>query len=87
MKTLGFEQVGPTVIYEDNQGCIGMSQNPIMHKRSKHIDIRYRFVRERVASGDVQLVFVETNKQVADLLTKPLLKPRLIRIRDRVLGY
>ena len=38
----------PTVIYEDNQGCIAMAQNPVNHERTKHIDIPYNFVRERV---------------------------------------
>jgi len=87
MESLGFKQEGATVIMEDNQGCIYMSENPVMHKRAKHIDIRHHFVREKVAAGVVKLKFVETEKQLADLLTKPLLKPRLVRIRDRVLGY
>ena len=64
-----------------------MSVNPIMHKRSKHIDIRYHFVREKVATGEVKLEFIETENQQADLLTKPLLRARLVRMRDRVLEY
>ena len=87
LKSLGYEQVGCTTIYEDNQGCIGMSKNPILRKRAKHIDIRYHFIRERVASGDVKLVYIETENQLADILTKPLLKPRLTKIRALVLGY
>ena len=87
LKSLGFEQEGHSVIYEDNQGCIGLSENPILHKRSKHIDIKYHYVREKVSSGAVKLVFIETEKQLADMLTKPLLRPRLERIRDRALGY
>ena len=87
MRTLGFDQPGATLIYEDNQSCIGMSVNPIMHKRSKHIDIRYHFVREKVATGEVKLEFIETENQQADLLTKPLLRARLVRMRDRVLEY
>jgi hypothetical protein len=64
-----------------------MSKNPILRKRAKHIDIRYHFIRERVASGDVKLVYIETENQLADILTKPVLKPRLTKIRALVLGY
>ena len=64
-----------------------MSVNPVMHKRSKHIDVRFHFLRERVASGEVKLEYIVTEHQQADLLTKPLLRARLVRIRDRVLGY
>jgi len=87
LASLGYVQDGPTVIYEDNQGCIGMSQNPILHKRTKHIDIRFHFVRERVASEEVKLIYIKTQNQLADLLTKPLPKPQMIRIRGAVLGY
>ena len=87
LASLGYVQDGPTVIYEDNQGCIGMSQNPILHKSTKHIDIRFHFVRERVASEEVKLIYIKTQNQLADLLTKPLPKPQMIRIRGAVLGY
>ncbi|EWM20271.1 retrotransposon protein [Nannochloropsis gaditana] len=40
---------------EDNQACIAMSNNPITHKRTKHIDVRYHFVREKVESKEVEL--------------------------------
>jgi len=86
LKSLGYEQQGHTVIFEDNQGCIYMSQNPVMHKRAKHIDIRYHFVRERVAQGVVKLEYIKTEDQLADLLTKPLLKARVLKIRGSVLG-
>ena len=86
LKNLGYEQQGHTVIFEDNQGCIYMSHNPVMHKRAKHIDIRFHFVRERVADGTVKLVYVQTENQLADLLTKPLLKARILKIRGAVLG-
>ena len=60
------------MIFEDNQGCIALSANPVFHKRTKHIDIRYHFIRERVASGEVELRYVPTAEQLADLLTKGL---------------
>ena len=87
MRDLGFEQKGATVIFEDNQGCIALSDNPVSHKRTKHIDIRYHFIRERVASKEVELKYVATEDQLADLLTKGLPKPRVIALREPILGY
>ena len=77
----------PTTIYEDNQGCIALSENPVSHKRTKHIDIRYHFTRERVETGDVVLKYVATEYQLTDLLTKPLLSLRVAKLRGRLLGY
>jgi hypothetical protein len=84
---LGFKQAEPTKVYQDNQGCIALSSNPIYHKRTKHIDIRFHYIRERVENGDVVLVHVPTERQLADLLTKPLPRVRTAMLRDYVLGY
>jgi hypothetical protein len=85
---LGYWQREPTPIHEDNQACIAMSSNPaINHKRSKHIDIRYHFTRERVESEEIKLVYVPTEHQLADLLTKALGSQRVAMLRDQVLGY
>jgi len=87
MSDLGFEQREPTVIYEDNQGCIALSDNPVHHRRTKHIDIRYHFIRERVTSKEIELKYVPTEHQLADLLTKGLAKPRVVALRNSILGY
>jgi hypothetical protein len=79
--------VEPTRIFEDNQGCIALSENPIFHKRTKHIDIRYHFIRERVASGEIELKYVATEHQLADLLTKALPSARTIILRNIIMGY
>ncbi len=64
--------VEPVVIYEDNQGCIAMAKNPVNHERTKHIDIRYNFVRERVEDKTVVVKYLETTEMLADILTKGL---------------
>ena len=87
MCDLGFEQKEPTVIYEDNQGCIALSDNPVHHRRTKHIDIRFHFIRERVASKETELKYVPTEFQLADLLTKGLAKSRVMVLRNAILGY
>ena len=47
-----------------------LAENAVNHERSKHIDIRYHFIRQIVASGKIQLYYVDTKKNVSDLLTK-----------------
>ena len=64
----------PIVINEDNQGAIAMAKNPVGHARTKHIDIRYHFVREGVQNGAIFLNYVATDEMIADILTKPLPK-------------
>ena len=64
----------PIVINEDNQGAIAMAENPVGHARTKHIDIRYHFVRDGVQNGVIILKYVATGEMIADILTKPLPK-------------
>jgi len=60
------------VIYCDNQSCIKLTENPVFHGRSKHIGIKYHFIRDCVQKGVVKLEYIPTDKQVADILTKAL---------------
>jgi len=63
---------GPINIKVDNSGCIDFSKNPVEHKRTKHIDIRYHFVREAITTGKVTLEHCATDDMVADPMTKKL---------------
>ncbi|GJV54816.1 retrovirus-related pol polyprotein from transposon TNT 1-94 [Tanacetum coccineum] len=63
-------------LYCDNKSAIALSCNNVQHSRSKHIDIRHHFIREQVENGVVELYFVETNYQLADILTKALPRER-----------
>jgi hypothetical protein len=82
---LGYRLDEPTTIYEDNMGCIALSNNPVFHKRTKHIDIRYHFVRERVESGVIEIKYLPTNQQLADIFTKPLSKQRIILLSNAIM--
>lgn len=62
----------PITIYEDNNGCISIANNPTNHKRSKHIDIKYHFSREQIEKNVIKLNYIPTGQQLADALTKPL---------------
>ena len=61
-----------TIIYEDNQGCIAIAKNHVNHERTKHIDIRYNFVREKVEDKTIVVKYLETTEMLADILTKGL---------------
>jgi hypothetical protein len=78
------QELDPTVIYCDNQSCIKLSENPVFHDRSKHIEIRYHFIRDRVQKGAVKLQYIPTDQQVADILTKPLAKGKFEAFRDKL---
>ena len=65
-------QEDPVTIYEDNQATIKMSKNGIDHKRSKHIDIQYHFVKEKVEAKAIELKYMPTREMVADTFTKAL---------------
>ena len=60
----------PTVIFEDNQSAIAMSRYLQFHGGSKHVDIKYHFVRDQVIDGTIKLKYCPTTEMVADLLTK-----------------
>jgi hypothetical protein len=74
LRTLHQSQLlpGPTPIHEDNAGCIKLAHNPVFHKRTKHIKIKYHFIRELITDGTVALPYIPTEEQIADIFTKPL---------------
>ncbi len=72
-------------IFEDNIGCIAMSSNPVFHKRTKHIAIKYHFIREKVESGEIDVKYISTNQQLADILTKPLSKQKTILLSSAIM--
>jgi len=61
----------------DNQGAINLAKNPVNHQRSKHIDIRYHFIRDEVEKGNVNLFYVPTQQNPADIFTKPVIQKKL----------
>ena len=75
------ESVKSMVIFEDNQSAISMAKNPQFHGRSKHIAIKYHFIREQVSSGKVELKYCRTNDMVADIMTKGLSGEQFEKLR------
>ena len=85
LKSLMLEQEEPTVIFEDNQGAIKLSKNPIINQRTKHIDVRYYFVREKIGK-EIEIKYKETAEMVADCLTKPLGRVKVAKFAKYMLG-
>ena len=78
------QEMSPTIIHCDNQSCIKLSENPVFHDRSKHIEIIYHFIRDWVQRGAIQLQYIPTDEQVADILTKSLLRAKHVYFRDKM---
>ena len=70
---IGFDYVGPMILHMDSQSAMALARNPTHHKRSKHIDIKYHWLREHTyESGTVDLAHCKTEDMVADVMTKAL---------------
>ncbi len=72
----------PILLYEDNQGAIEISKNPKFHNRTKHIDITFHFIRERISSNEIKVVYCPSDDMLADIMTKGLPKERFEKLRD-----
>lgn len=76
------EYDGTPSMYVDNQSAIKLAQNPQHHRRSKHIDVRFHSIREKVERGVLKLEYVPSSEQTADILTKPLTSVVFMNLRD-----
>eukprot|EP00253_Pinus_taeda_P028322 PITA_28322 len=72
LRSLGQEQAKATVFFCDNSSAIALSKNSVFHKRTKHIDTRFHYIRELVNNGEIVLEHCRTQEQVANILIKPL---------------
>jgi hypothetical protein len=69
---LGLHVDRQVVIYCDNLSNIQLPRNPVFHARTKHIEVHYHFIREKVLAGEIDLIYVNTKDQVVDIFTKVL---------------
>jgi len=82
----GREHAGPVVLFEDNQSAIKSASNPDGVTRIKHMDVRYHNVRGQVSAGVVKLVYISTEEQAADCLTKSLERVKVVKFRQTIFG-
>ncbi|CAI7824445.1 unnamed protein product [Closterium sp. NIES-53] len=71
---LGEEQQGPTPLYCDSQGAIALAKNHVLHGLTKHMRLKWHWTRSMVAAGEVELHYVKTTRQPADMMTKRLVE-------------
>ena len=75
----------PTIIYRDNNSAIAITENPIFHSQTKHIKLRYHFIRNLVLQKEeIRLDYIGTNEQVADILTKSVSSNNFAYFRDQL---
>lgn len=80
LRELHISQPRSPVLWCDNIGATYLTANPIFHRRAKHVEVDYHFVRERVASKQLDVHIISSKDQLADLMTKPLPAPTLNKI-------
>jgi hypothetical protein len=72
------------MLYADNQGAIALTENPVFHNKTKHVENRYHYIRERVAEGSIAVKYISTDNMIADGLTKPLSRIKFQRFVQQV---
>ena len=77
-----------TIIYQDNKSAILLEKNGrrSSSQRTKHINIRYFFVTDRIANGEIKIEYCPTNDMIADYFSKPLQGTQFIKFRDEIMG-
>ena len=82
LRDLCHEQEKGTTIFCDDSSEIALSKNYVFHKRTKHIDSKYHFIRELVNNGEIVLQHCRLEEQFADILTKPLGQKSFVYLRQ-----
>jgi hypothetical protein len=85
LKDLGIFLPNPPILWCDNLSALALASNPVFHARTKHIEVDYHFIREKVVRRDVVVKFISTTDQLADILTKCLPSPSFHRLRANLL--
>jgi len=82
LETIGFKEQKLILILCDSNSAIKLSENPVFHGKSKHIDVRFHFLRDLVREGKIKLSHCSTQNQIADIMTKPLKLEQFVKIRS-----
>jgi hypothetical protein len=77
-------EMNPTTIHCDNQSCVKLSENPVFHDKSKHIKIKYHYIRDMVQRKTVHVQYLSTHEQIADIFTKPLARTKFEYFCERL---
>jgi hypothetical protein len=84
----GYANHGPVIVEQDNQACLAMMEKGrSTSEKTRHIDIRYFFTKDRVDAGELKLVYVPTEDLVADIMTKPLQGALFVKLRNKLQNW
>ena len=86
LTSLGFKVKLPIIVRVDNLGAIFMSDNISVSQRTKHVDVRYRFVKQFTKEGFIKVIFVKTDENDADLFTKNLSGEKFRKHADKLIA-
>jgi hypothetical protein len=78
------KQSGATTVFIDKKSAIELCKNPVFHDRSKHIEVRYHYIRNCIEAGKINVEHISTGELLADILTKPLARVRFQELRARI---
>lgn len=84
LEDIGEKQEEGTKLYCDNKSAIAIGKNPVSHDRTKHIAIKYHFIRESIEKGEVALEYCRTEEQLVDILTKALPQEKFCYLRELI---
>jgi hypothetical protein len=83
---LGYPQINPTILYEDNMSTIAMINNDCNSQKTKHVAIKYNLVREQVQLQHIKMNHLPTQDMTSDMLTKALAPTPFLKLRTKLLG-
>ena len=86
LEDFGIQQKHSVAIGEDNLSCIKLCQNPVMHKRSKHIGTKLHFIRDKTENGTISIHYITTDKLAAYFFTKSLPVSKVETFRTVLMG-
>jgi hypothetical protein len=72
------------LLYVDNKAAISLIKNPVLHDRSKHIEIRFHYIRECLERGLIKVNFIQTEEQLGDILAKPLAQVKFKELHSKI---
>ena len=84
LKYLGLELNLPTIVFEDNAGCIEVAKNPTNHKGTRHLSTKLFFVRDEIKKKTIEVEQIATDENVADIFTNPLPAVRFEKFRKQL---